>query len=150
MIPQTAGGQPSVKSTRTLGGLLVGVVLTLILGGSAAAEGAWTSSISGALTGFESRRWTDNNNDSVSTTVNFQGCRLNLQPTTSVSATLNLYRDRTGLPDVALGEKTFSCYNSGTGSWGDVQSGTYHFTLKKINGATSGKRLWVSHVGVGY
>ncbi|MEV7394487.1 hypothetical protein [Streptomyces sp. NPDC091215] len=87
----------------------------------ASAEGSWNSSITNWLGGNESRRWTDNHQDSASTTVSFSGCSFG-GPS---SATLELDRVRDFLPDVSHGQRSNSC---NTVSWGEIQtSGQFYF-----------------------
>jgi hypothetical protein len=129
---------------RIVAGSTLGLIAFGAFATPAHAEGSWSSSISNWLTGKESRQWTDNNTDSVSTTVSLSGCSIpNGQRFENV--TLGLYRDRSVLPDVSKGERTNACGNFG---WGDVEAGTYHFTLKKINGSTGGLGHNFSATGV--
>jgi hypothetical protein len=98
------------------------------------AEGSWSSYISGWLVGRDSRTWADNNVDDVSTTVSLSGCSIpNGQAFTNV--TLELFRSRTLLPAESKGRRTNGC---GTFGWGDVQQGSYHFSLQAINGISDG------------
>lgn len=113
------------------------------------AEGDFASSISGARTGFESRSWSDKNLDNNNSYVYFETCRDSV-PATGDNADVGLYRHRPGVPDASIGIKTLNCYNNDTGNWGDVSSGSYHFTIKKIRGQSSGYSISVNYVQVGY
>ena len=61
---------------------------------------------------------------------------------------MELYYERALLPDLSKGQRTLYCYNAFyTGSWGQMTDvGGYHFTLKAINGTTSGHWLNVQNV----
>lgn len=123
------------------------VALSLSMISAAYAEGSWSSSVSGALTGFTSRDWTDNNNDATQTRTVWSGC--SLASGTYRDTTLDLARNRTWpLPDVTYGERTSAC---GTFNWGRMtDTGTYHWTIKKINGSTSGWRVNVNSLTTYY
>lgn len=126
-------------------GGLAAVICALVLPCIALAEGSWSSNISGALTGFESRDWGDGNRDAASTTIRFQGCtRAGGFATT---AGTELRRKRSFMPDQSLGMKTLC---STTGNWGRVASGTYKFRINTIGGRTSGYQLWVNNVTTTY
>ncbi|MCP9956796.1 hypothetical protein [Streptomyces sudanensis] len=96
------------------------LVATFSLTPPASAEGSWSSSISNWLNGNESRRWTDNHNDSASTTVSFSGCNFG-GPS---SATLELDHVRDFLPDVSHGTRSNTC---NTVSWGEVGAAEFYF-----------------------
>ena len=128
--------------------VVVTFMLAFVLAGSALAEGVWTSYISGALTGFESRIWKDNNNDNVATVIRFQGCTR--APGIGTNTSVNLRRVISLWPDENKGTKTLYCATSASGNWGDVNGGDYRFKITKINGSESGYRLWVDHVRVQY
>jgi hypothetical protein len=128
--------------------LVLALVGLCVLAVPALAEGQRTSYISHALTGFESQSWTDNHNDAWSTDITFENCSDPYRPGVSVNATIELYHERSFLPDDPEGTKTLYCYNAFyTGSFGEMTDvGGYHFTLNKINGSTSGYTLDVEHV----
>jgi hypothetical protein len=110
------------------------------------AEGSWSSSISSANTGFESRSWQDSNLDNVSTTVRFSGC--SITDGRAFSATqLERWAEHGGFPDQNLGNRQNYC---NTSNWGDVSNNSYHFRINTINYATSGYRLNVSSVVTNY
>lgn len=137
-----------VKRFRSIAGVLVsGVVFSVSLVSPAYAEGNWSSSISGALTGFMSRSWTDNNTDSASTRTVWSGCSLG--GPTYRNTTLDLSRDRGALlPDQVYGQRTSNC---GTFDWGRMtDKGSYHWTIKKINDSESGYRISVNSVKTYY
>ncbi|GHJ98065.1 hypothetical protein SNE510_75840 [Streptomyces sp. NE5-10] len=105
-------------------GLLVGAaVIGLAAGTPAFAEGSWSSSMSGVLPGFESRRWNDTNADSTSTSVAFSGC--SVEGRTFRAATLIVWKDVFG-PDESKGTRTNYC---NTTSWGDLAAGSYYFEV---------------------
>jgi hypothetical protein len=130
-------------ATVAVGGLL----LSMTLVSPVRAEGNWSSSVSNALTGFQSRDWTDNNSDSASTRTVWSGC--SVVTGTYQNTTLDLARNRTWpLPDATYGERTTSC---GTFNWGRMTDvGSYHWTIKKINGSTSGWRVNVNSLTTYY
>ncbi|MFF4097496.1 hypothetical protein ACFYYY_27665 [Streptomyces sp. NPDC001834] len=110
------------------------------------AEGGYTSSISGWLPGKDSRQWTDNNSDSVSTTVKFSGCSVDNGRFTY--AGLQLKKARAGLPDPVVNRDDNHC---DTSSFGDKAAGTYYFHYANLNGQDSvSAYLTVSKVTVGY
>ncbi|MET7376923.1 hypothetical protein, partial [Micromonospora arida] len=121
-------------------GVAVGTIAALALSGTAHAEADWTSSISGAGNGFESRTWYDNNKDSFNGYVYFSGCNAN--PNVAV------YREDLG-PDTEVKRGTIYC-NGGEGYlyFGDVAKGNYHFTIKSTGTGTQG--LSVGYVKVAY
>lgn len=132
--------------------------LAVALAAPALAEGSFSSSITGAYAPFNSRTWTDNNNDATSTHVTFQNCN---DQYTSASyndhAKIQLTRETPWYqPDENKGQDTLYCKNtSDTAYFGRVSSGNYHFTIVNINGQPSGStpvyaRIDVGWVGVGY
>lgn len=135
------------KITKTATIVVGGLALSLSMIAPAYAEGSWSSSVSGALTGFSSRDWTDNNNDSASTRTVWSGC--SLESGTYRDTTLDLARNRTWpLPDATYGQRTSAC---GTFDWGRMtDTGSYHWTIKKINGSESGFRVSVSSLTTYY
>jgi hypothetical protein len=133
----------NVKNRRMARGLVTGAVLLGFVGATPAyAEGSWSSFISGWTPGKESRRWTDNNTDSVSTSVSFRGCASD-GGTGFRQAGLKLWKDVFG-PDEDQGTKSNTC---NTVYWGDKASGTYYFELWSV---TSGGQLSVNSVTTRY
>lgn len=122
------------------------MVAVLLGGGVAPAEGGFTSGISGWLTGKESRHWGDNNTDSASTTVTFSGCSVS-GASRFRSATLQLKKERSALPDPVVGRDDNHCDTSDFGRQG---RGKYYFNLSRINGTDSGLSLTVRKVSVQY
>jgi hypothetical protein len=53
-------------------------------------------------------------------------------------------------PDEDRGRYTFYCSSSDSHAFGDQSSGSYHFTVTKIQGSTSGYYLKVNSVSVRY
>ncbi|MQS07240.1 hypothetical protein [Streptomyces alkaliphilus] len=130
-------------------------VTSLVAAPSASAkpyEGTWSSSITGAATGFNSRWWEDKNQTSNGTVIQFKSCTTVSGPAFK-SVTVQLTRYRPVIADVNEGQKEFTaCAGTGTssGNWGRVQAAEYRFALMKINGNTSGHWMSVSGVTVTY
>lgn len=148
--------QPRDRSSKR-GGFkksLAGFVLfatVMSFGGVAFAEGSWTSSITGALTGFDSRNWTDKKIDNANTTIKLEGCRnVNVAPNAVTTTDVQLQKNNNNWPDESKGTKILSCRNSATGNWGNVAKGDYYFRIKKIDGNESGGRLNVTKVTTAY
>lgn len=112
----------------------------------ALAEGQWTSSITDALTGFQSRSWNDTNTDAVSTKTKFSTCTETWDTPKSVgSITVGLVDHRGALlPAKTVSTKTTS--GCGTASFGRMKKSTYHFRIDKVGGHTSGVRLTAKKV----
>lgn len=131
--------------------VIVALACSLFLTDSALAEGSWASNIQGALTGFRSRNWTDNNLDAAGTYINFQGCDDGTGQTNPNDNTeVRLWHDVAWAPDDNFGSQTLYCYYSDTKYWGQVPAGNYYFILDRINSSTSGWRINVGYVEVGY
>ncbi|MGC5343472.1 hypothetical protein ACPXCE_18600 [Streptomyces sp. DT24] len=127
--------------------------IILTMAPTAFAEGSFSSSISGAMTGFNSRWWTKQKNYDASTVINFKNCWAS-GPDTSTTVQLTKYKSGP-LPDENRGQKTFTaCFGGGTssGNWGTQRGGgdEYRFAIMKINGSTSGYSLNVSSLSVSY
>ncbi|MEU5839912.1 hypothetical protein ABZ820_40555 [Streptomyces diacarni] len=109
----------------------------------------WESSIQNVLTGFQSRRWSDQGSYSQ---VWFTNCRSS--PATGPDSTdVDLRRDNPGLPDNSWGSKHYTACFGGTtakssGQWTNIKTGNQFFQIKKINDHTSGHRLGVARVYV--
>lgn len=133
---------------------LVAFALSILVTGTALAEGSWNSFIAGALTGFDSRQWTDNNVDAANTTVRFTGCSDVLPGNNGQEHTdVAVFRIVPILPDVNHGQKRLTCggANIGLGNWGRLPgSAQYFFEIKLIHGMASGNQLWVNAVRVAY
>lgn len=116
-------------------------ILAVGLAPSAMAEGGFSTHITNALVGFESRAWTDKNNDGVQTSVShYSACSdTSGQGLIPKNVTYNLKWRRTLRPDKYLGEKTLSCSKTGSAYWGRVDAGSYDIKLTKINGRESGQ-----------
>ncbi|MGW2303492.1 hypothetical protein [Streptomyces sp. NPDC001809] len=98
------------------GGLLVATLAGTV---PAAAEGSWSSCISGWRDNNESRRWTDKHSDKAATTVTLSGCSF------STSMDIGLHRVVDDWPDAAYGGKVNSC---ATSNWGEIKtSGDFYF-----------------------
>lgn len=119
---------------------------------AAHAEGFFTSSIQQAQPSFNSRTWTDNNNDGTSTTVSLSGCLANgpggAPGSTNVSSVgIRVVNVDTGR---AVSTITKAC---GSYNFGRLAAARYVFEIASINGYTSASRnvfLNVSSVRVDY
>lgn len=130
--------------------LVYAVALVLASTSFAYAEGSWSSYITGASTGFNSRTWTDRNADVTSTTIRFDGCVNNINKPVKADVTLQLTRETPWYqPDENRGRKVLYCSSSDTKSWGRQPSGNYHFTITHVSGSVKGnmsaKRVRVSY-----
>jgi len=94
----------------------------------------WSSYMTDATIGFESRRWADESY----TEVNFKGCN-NSRLDNSVG--IQIYQDINNWPDNGYGEKTFTkCFDGGTstGTESGLPPGAYYFEVKSIDGISDG------------
>lgn len=114
----------------------VGVVAaTLLIATPALAEGSWSSSLSGARPGFNSRSWQDSHLDHLSTTVAFSGCTYGNAGGLVKSTDLTLYDEFGLLPDQSVGTRSSVC---GTFNWGEqTRSDGYHWNIFALDGSTS-------------
>jgi len=129
-------------------------ICILALATVAQAEGSWTSYITGALTGFDSRTWYDGHMDHAHTKIRFAGCRdNNYANDPNDNVTVQLTKEGFFV-DKNMGRINFFCWNSATGDYGEMQeAGNYHFTVVEINGctncsfniSTSNPGVWVSY-----
>ena len=117
---------------KTAAAVVAGLSMVVLVATPAIAEGSWSSNISNAVPGFESRTWQDNNLDNVSTTVGFSGCSLDFGQTFSTTQ-LEMWGEFGGFPDQNLGNVQNTC---GTSDWGIVSSNAYHFRVNTINYST--------------
>lgn len=120
---------PVRPPTRLRGPLRVAVTVAalgaLLAPGTAFAEGSWSSYLSGVRSGFTSRTWVDNNNDTVSTRTTLSGC--SRSDGANFWLEVELRKQRTLLPDVSYGRQDVSaCVRTATAaSWSDPGSGTF-------------------------
>lgn len=142
-----AGGTSAKRRNAAVTFFLTGLILMPV---AAQAEGRWTSNYQNVFTPFESRRWQDNNVDGANTEKYMSGCRGPNPAYTSISGTFNLYRALSFRPDEDRGGRTFACYGSARAGWGRVPSGEYHFTLKAVNGSSSGGAFSANYVETNY
>ncbi|WP_110517544.1 hypothetical protein [Herpetosiphon llansteffanensis] len=105
----------------------------------ALAEGSWSSSCTGCRVGFESRRWTDNNNDASDTIIGFSQCRdSNNGNDPNDSITVELKRDISFSPDASYGQHVVGCWNAGSANFGRMATaGNYYWTIRAITGITN-------------
>lgn len=106
---------------------------------------SWTSSLTGAAPGFESRRWADSGGR---TNVQFTGCKDDYNNT---RVAVQLFKDTFG-PDPYYSSQGFTnCFNgsssTSSGWWEDHGSGDYYFD---VNGALFGVHVWVNVVKTVY
>ncbi|MFF8397212.1 hypothetical protein [Streptomyces sp. NPDC016172] len=124
--------------------VVVGTAAVATLALAPIAEANWSSSITAASVGFESRRWADE----LYSQVLFTGCTTDGSKSTDVQ----MWRDISFQPDEVYDNKTFTaCFNGGTsnGEW-SLPSGSrdYYFKIAKIGGSTFGPQLSVRSVSV--
>ncbi|MEU9668817.1 hypothetical protein AB0J81_20850 [Streptomyces bobili] len=124
---------------------VVGTAAVITLALAPIAEANWSSSITGASVGFESRRWSDE----LYSQVLFTNCNTDGSNSTDVQ----MWNDISLQPDESYDNKTFTaCFSGGTsnGEWTDLPSGmrNYYFQIMKIGGSTFGPQLSVSSVSV--
>ncbi len=124
---------------------VVGTAAVITLALAPIAEANWSSSITGASVGFESRRWSDE----LYSQVLFTNCNTDGSNSTDVQ----MWNDISLQPDESYDNKTFTaCFGGGTsnGEWTDLPSGmrNYYFQIMKIGGSTFGPQLSVSSVSV--
>ncbi|MFH8471653.1 hypothetical protein [Streptomyces sp. NPDC018000] len=133
--------------TSRIAAVATGAAVIGVLGiAPAFAEGGYTSSITAWLPGKESSHWTDNNRDSVSTSVKFAGCSVDNGRFTY--AGLQLKQERPGLPDPVVNRDNNYC---DTSSFGDKAAGKYYFNYSNLNGQDSvSAYLSVDKVTVSY
>lgn len=137
--------------TRGRGTILAATALMIGMAPVAWAEGSWTSYIHGAMTGFDSRTWTDGATDGDATKIRFDDCLDINHPFETPSTEVQLTRQTPWWwPDEDRGRKMLHCLITDTGNWGWQPVGGYHFTITKINGRTSGGRIDVDYVEVEY
>ena len=112
------------------------VVLSLLATAPALAEGSWSSSLSGARTGFQSRSWQDSHLDRNSTIVALSGCSYPGQSGLVNSIAVTLYAEWGLLPDQSVGNRT--ARPCGSLNWGEqTRSDSYHWTINALNNSTS-------------
>ncbi|KOA53558.1 hypothetical protein BAAA27672_08370 [Bifidobacterium animalis subsp. animalis ATCC 27672] len=131
----------------------IGIALTLlgIMGlavPAQAAEGTFTSFLTGVVTDFRSRNWSDKNLTADATTIRMENCVIQ-SGLTNASATMGvqLRQDRSLQPDRDAGTRSFPCGrpsgNTSTQSWGRQTAGNYFF---KITWTPSNDRTNVQRV----
>ena len=115
----------------------------------AAAEGGWNSYVANIPDLFESRRWQDNNTDSVKTSITIGACEADVFGTPPNYTGVELRRNVVGGPDASYGTKNVTACLSvtTTGTWSDQTAGEYFFRFKT---GASWNRLWASPVNAKY
>ncbi len=114
------------------------------------AEGSFISYMDNALTGFQSRRWDDPNQNNYSTHITFKGCVANNTYNPNVNATVAIFRDISWAPDQNIGSRTLYCAVNDGDDYGDLTMAKYYFELTHVNGSTSGGYLDVDELGVAW
>ncbi|WP_327404031.1 hypothetical protein OG194_30715 [Streptomyces sp. NBC_01288] len=125
--------------------MITGTAAVVTLALAPIAEANWSSSITAASVGFESRRWSDE----LYSQITFHGCTTSGSKSTDVQ----MWNDIALQPDDAYDSKTFTaCFNGAVsnGEWTDLPSGKrdYYFQLMKIGGSTFGPQLSVSSLTI--
>ncbi|MFF4950892.1 hypothetical protein [Streptomyces chattanoogensis] len=134
----------SRKARIIAAGALAAVALTAI---PAHAEGYFTSSIGGWVTGRESRHWEDSGKDNADTKVSFSGCSTSNSPGFRY-ATLQLKEDVSFLPDQVRSSKKNYC---STVNYGVRKGGKWYFNYSSLNGDDAPRTyLNVNRVVVNY
>ncbi|MFF5333664.1 hypothetical protein [Streptomyces sp. NPDC013181] len=110
-----------------------------------ASASSWSSYLSNAAPGYESRRWADNGGR---TNIKFTGCA---DDWTNSHVAVQLFKDTFG-PDPYYSSQRYSeCFkgssSTSSGWWEDHGSGDYYFD---VNGALFGVHVWVDDVTVNY
>lgn len=125
---------------------VVGLVAAFVVATlPAVAEGRWSSYLSSVGTGFNSRSWIDTQSDNVTTKVTLSGCTMS-NGGTFTSVDIRLYREMGWLPDQSVGVLRNYCGTSNFGA--NLPADTYHFTIERINGSTSGTPRFSANVVV--
>ncbi|MEU1489896.1 hypothetical protein ABZ456_06525 [Streptomyces sp. NPDC005776] len=104
---------------------------------------SWSSYLTGAAPGFESRRWTD---DGGPTNIQFTDCK---DDWNDKSVGVTLRKDTFG-PDPSYTKANFTnCFGGGTssGNWDGHGSGEYYFA---VNYGLAGVHVWVDSLAVYY
>jgi len=117
-------------------GVILGLTLSVLLAGTALAEGQFDSWIVNARNGFDSRTWVDKNLDNVATTVTFRTCR-DEDPASDPNdwAKVTVWKHNWIFPPTSMGTKQLNCWVSATGNWGDVAAADYNFELTDFSGS---------------
>ena len=110
---------------------------TLGLVTAAHAEGSFTSHFDNVPYNFETRRWTDNHNDSVATSMRLSSCLNSSVGGPTANPTFELRRNISLWPDESYGEKAMGdCRNvTVQRDWGEMTDvGQYFFRYRGVNG----------------
>ncbi|QGZ52561.1 hypothetical protein GPZ77_33420 [Streptomyces sp. QHH-9511] len=133
------------EPARRIGTVALCAAAVLGVVSSPAQAASWSSSLSNAGPGFESRRWYDTGGQ---TSISFTGCSDTGQ---NNNANVTLRKDVTG-PDPQYVTASFTnCFAStsstSNGTWADHGSGNYYFA---VNYGVVGVNLWVRSLTVSY
>ena len=111
-------------------------ILSALTSTAAVAEGQWTSSFTNFGLGSATRSWVDGNTDAVTTSYAVSGCTYFYTNLNSFS--VRLLRERTLMPDVDMGVRTYnSCSSSQTNLWADEPKASYHFSIVEFNSSSA-------------
>lgn len=109
-------------------GITFGMTAGMLTLAAAPAFANWTSYMSAVGTGFQSRRWSDQQYSQVL----FNGCASDYKTSTHI----DLRQDRKLQPDRSWGVKRYSgCFHGKTsnGEWHNLAKGKHFFQVKKID-----------------
>ncbi|HJQ87525.1 MAG TPA: hypothetical protein VJ820_08705 [Propionibacteriaceae bacterium] len=110
-------------------GPLLGLILSVVLAGTALAEGSFTSSMYDVRKNFSSRVWVDKNLDNVGTVIKFWNCRDGAVNGSTDWVDITLWRHNFALPATHMGTKRLNCYVYDAKNWGDVAAADYQFSV---------------------
>ncbi|MFH8474827.1 hypothetical protein [Streptomyces sp. NPDC018000] len=124
---------------------MIGAATALGFLAAPAQAASWSSSLSNAGPGFESRRWADSGG---ATNIKFTGCS---DDGSDSVVNVTLRKDTLG-PDPSYATANFTnCFVSSTstssGDWSDHGSGDYYFA---VNYGASNLHVWVKSLTVTY
>ncbi|MFB7217283.1 hypothetical protein [Streptomyces sp. NPDC056227] len=133
------------EPSRRIGTVLLGAAAVLGVIVAPAQASSWSSSLTGAGPGFESRRWADSGG---TTNIKFTGCT---DDYSNKSVSVLLRKDTLG-PDPYYTRASFTnCFagsaSTSSGTWADHGSGDYYFA---VNDALVGVHVWVKSLTVTY
>ncbi|MFJ9344796.1 hypothetical protein ACIRP0_36780 [Streptomyces sp. NPDC101733] len=122
------------ESGRRVSVVGLGVAAVVGLAASPAQAASWSSSLTGARLGYESRRWADNGG---ATNITFTDCTSDVHV---VNVTLK--KDLSLQPDPVYTTASFTnCFNgynaTSSGNWEDHGSGNYYFSVNDGSSASA-------------
>ncbi|MEV7237220.1 hypothetical protein AB0N06_25630 [Streptomyces sp. NPDC051020] len=133
------------EPSRRIGTVVLGAVAVLGVIAAPAQASSWSSSLTGAGPGFESRRWADSGG---TTNIKFTGCS---DDYSNKGVNVLLRKDTLGPDPYYVNAYFTNCFASSTstssGTWADHGSGNYYFA---VNDALVGVHVWVKSLTVTY